>query len=77
LQTPIQTPLPGPGETPSYNIPTGPSDYSSGNDTSGNADLKGGRTGPYMVKFNFCLLLRNVYMLNYMFSMRMAEPENL
>ncbi|WJX69626.1 hypothetical protein P8452_53842 [Trifolium repens] len=48
LQTPIQTPLPGPGETPSYNIPTGPSDYSSGNDTSGNADLKGGRTGPYM-----------------------------
>ncbi|KAK2371072.1 hypothetical protein P8452_58116 [Trifolium repens] len=48
LQTPIQTPLPGPGETPSYNIPTGPSDYSSGNDTGGNADLKGGRTGPYM-----------------------------
>jgi transcription initiation factor TFIIA large subunit len=53
LQTPIQTPLPGPGETPSYNIPTGPSDYSSGNDTGGNADLKGGRTGPYMVKFIF------------------------
>ncbi|CAJ2660918.1 transcription initiation factor IIA large subunit-like isoform X1 [Trifolium pratense] len=48
LQTPIQTPLPGTGETPSYNIPTGQSDYSSGNDTGANADLKGGRTGPYM-----------------------------
>nr|ABD33143.2 Transcription factor IIA, helical [Medicago truncatula] len=43
LQTPIQTPLPGPGETPNYNIPTGPSDYSSGNDAGGNADVKGGR----------------------------------
>lgn len=52
LQTPIQTPLPGTGDTPTYNIPTGPSDYpSSGNDTAGgNADVKGGRPGTYMVK---------------------------
>lgn len=48
LQTPIQTPLPGPGETPNYNIPTGPSDYSSGNDAGGNADVKGGRQAPFM-----------------------------
>lgn len=50
LQTPIQTPLPGTGDTPTYNIPTGPSDYpSSGNDTAGgNADVKGGRPGTYM-----------------------------
>ncbi|KAI5404145.1 hypothetical protein KIW84_051330 [Lathyrus oleraceus] len=49
LQTPIQTPLPGAGETPNYNIPTGPSDYSSsGNETGGNADVKGGRPSPFM-----------------------------
>ncbi|KAK7261512.1 hypothetical protein RIF29_27826 [Crotalaria pallida] len=48
LQTPIQTPLPGTGDSSMYNIPTGPSDYSSGNDTGGNADLKGGRPNPYM-----------------------------
>lgn len=54
LQTPIQTPLPGAGETPNYNIPTGPSDYSSsGNETGGNADVKGGRPSPFMVKFTF------------------------
>ncbi|CAI8592288.1 unnamed protein product [Vicia faba] len=49
LQTPIQTPLPGAGETPNYNIPTGPSDYSSsGNEAGGNADVKGGRPSPFM-----------------------------
>ncbi|XP_027341172.1 transcription initiation factor IIA large subunit-like isoform X3 [Abrus precatorius] len=49
LQTPIQTPLPGTGDNSTYNIPTGPSDYpSSGNDTGGNGDVKGGRPGPYM-----------------------------
>ncbi|KAJ1412340.1 hypothetical protein SESBI_20458, partial [Sesbania bispinosa] len=50
LQTPIQTPLPGTGDTSTpYNIPTGPSDYpSSGNDIGGNTDGKGGRPGPYM-----------------------------
>ncbi|KAE9585990.1 hypothetical protein Lal_00010302 [Lupinus albus] len=49
LQTPIQTPLPGTGDNSMYNIPTGPSDYSSsGNGTGGNTDLKGGRPGPYM-----------------------------
>ncbi|RDX81114.1 Toa1, partial [Mucuna pruriens] len=49
LQTPIQTPLPGTGDNSTYNIPTGPSDYpSSGNDTGGNADGKGGRPSPYM-----------------------------
>jgi len=53
LQTPIQTPLPGPGETPNYNIPTGQSDYSSGNDAGGNVDVKGGRQAPFMVKFIF------------------------
>ncbi|XP_057451665.1 uncharacterized protein LOC130743431 isoform X2 [Lotus japonicus] len=48
LQTPIQTPLPGTVDN-SYNIPTGPSDYSSsGNDAGGNIDAKGGRPGPYM-----------------------------
>ncbi|KAK7272051.1 hypothetical protein RJT34_28419 [Clitoria ternatea] len=47
LQTPIQTPLPGTGDA--YNIPTGPSDYpSSGNDTGGNTDVKGGRPSPFM-----------------------------
>lgn len=51
LQTPIQTPLPGTGDNSTYNIPTGPSDYpSSGNDTGGNADVKGGRPATYMVK---------------------------
>ena len=51
LQTPIQTPLPGTGDNSTYNIPTGPSDYpSSGNDTGGNADGKGARPAPYMVK---------------------------
>ncbi|XP_061337944.1 transcription initiation factor IIA large subunit-like [Gastrolobium bilobum] len=49
LQTPIQTPLPGTGDSSTYNIPTGPSDYTSpGNDPGGNSDLKGGRPGPYM-----------------------------
>ncbi|KAK7402207.1 hypothetical protein VNO78_14277 [Psophocarpus tetragonolobus] len=49
LQTPIQTPLPGTGDNSSYNIPTGPSDYpSSGNETAGNSDGKGGRPAPYM-----------------------------
>ena len=51
LQTPIQTPLPGTGDNSTYNIPTGPSDYpSSGNDTGGNAEGKGGRPATYMVK---------------------------
>ena len=51
LQTPIQTPLPGTGDNSNYNIPTGPSDYSTpGNDTGGNADVKGGRPATYMVK---------------------------
>ncbi|KAK4254925.1 hypothetical protein QN277_007998 [Acacia crassicarpa] len=49
LQTPIQTPLPGTADNSMYNIPTGPSDYSTpGNDSSGNAEVKGGRSGPYM-----------------------------
>lgn len=49
LQTPIQTPLPGTVDSTAYNIPTGPSDYpSSGNDTGGNTDVKGGRPGSYM-----------------------------
>ena len=54
LQTPIQTPLPGTVDNNMYNIPTGPSEYpSSGNDTGGNADVKGVRPGPYMVKLGF------------------------
>ncbi|RYQ98161.1 hypothetical protein Ahy_B08g094224 isoform C [Arachis hypogaea] len=49
LQTPMQTPLPGTADNSMYNIPTGPSDYSSsGNDTGGNTDLKGGLPSPYM-----------------------------
>ncbi|XP_028775693.1 transcription initiation factor IIA large subunit [Neltuma alba] len=49
LQTPIQTPLPGTADNSMYNIPTGPSDYSTpGNDSSGNTEVKGGRPGPYM-----------------------------
>ncbi|XP_020223841.1 transcription initiation factor IIA large subunit [Cajanus cajan] len=48
LQTPIQTPLPGTADNSTYNIPAGPSDYSSGNDTGGNADGKGGRPSPFM-----------------------------
>ncbi|XP_061368467.1 transcription initiation factor IIA large subunit-like [Gastrolobium bilobum] len=48
-QTPIQTPLPGTVDSSMYNIPTGPSDYpSSGNDSGGNTEIKGGRPGPYM-----------------------------
>ncbi|XP_027345932.1 transcription initiation factor IIA large subunit-like [Abrus precatorius] len=49
LQTPLQTPLPGTADNSMYNIPTGPSDYSSsGNDSGGNNEIKGGRPGPYM-----------------------------
>ncbi|RYR42685.1 hypothetical protein Ahy_A08g039138 isoform A [Arachis hypogaea] len=49
LQTPMQTPLPGTADNSMYHIPTGPSDYSSsGNDTGGNTDLKGGLPSPYM-----------------------------
>ncbi|KAI4334558.1 hypothetical protein L6164_019236 [Bauhinia variegata] len=49
LQTPIQTPLPGTADNSMYNIPTGPSDYpSSGNDSGGNTDTKGGRPGTYL-----------------------------
>jgi len=76
LQTPIQTPLPGTGDNSTYNIPTGPSDYpSSGNDNGGNADGKGGRPAPYMVKI--VLLARPMIydktifqflMSNYLFS---------
>ncbi|RYQ94201.1 hypothetical protein Ahy_B08g089084 [Arachis hypogaea] len=45
LQTPMQTPLPGTVDNSMYNIPTGPSDYtSSGND----ADVKGGQPSPYV-----------------------------
>ncbi|TKY67381.1 Transcription initiation factor IIA large subunit [Spatholobus suberectus] len=49
LQTPLQTPLPGTVDNSMYNIPTGPSDYpSSGNESGGNNEIKGGRPGPYM-----------------------------
>ncbi|XP_054814104.1 transcription initiation factor IIA large subunit-like [Prosopis cineraria] len=49
LQTPIQTPLPGTVDSSMYNIPTGPSDYSTpGNDSGGTTEVKGGRPGPYM-----------------------------
>ncbi|KAL2332156.1 hypothetical protein Fmac_019737 [Flemingia macrophylla] len=48
LQTPIQTPLPGTADNSTYNIPTGSSDYSAGNDVGGNADAKGGRPSPFM-----------------------------
>ncbi|OIW08645.1 hypothetical protein TanjilG_03321 [Lupinus angustifolius] len=48
-QTPIQTPLPGTVHNSMYNIPTGPSDYtSSGNGSGGNTEMKGGRPSPYM-----------------------------
>lgn len=50
LQTPIQTPLPVTGDNSTYNIPTGPSDYPSSGNDNGNADGKGGRPAPYMVK---------------------------
>lgn len=50
-QTPMQTPLPGTADNSMYNIPTGSSDYPTpGNDSGGNADIKGGRPGPFMVK---------------------------
>lgn len=65
LQTPIQTPLPGTAQTPLpgsvqtplpglvdqslYNIPTGPSDFSTPSDVSNGVDAKGGRHTPYMV----------------------------
>ncbi|KAM1043753.1 hypothetical protein PS2_034708 [Malus domestica] len=49
--TPIPTPLPGTGDN-MYNIPTGGSEYSaneSGSSNGGvNAELKAGRSGPYM-----------------------------
>ncbi|XP_050140909.1 transcription initiation factor IIA large subunit-like isoform X1 [Malus sylvestris] len=49
--TPIPTPLPGAGDN-MYNIPTGGSEYSaneSGSSNGGvNAELKAGRSGPYM-----------------------------
>nr|KYP45313.1 Transcription initiation factor IIA subunit 1 [Cajanus cajan] len=49
LQTPLQTPLPGTVDNSMYNIPTGPSDFSSaGNDSGVNNEIKGGRPGPYM-----------------------------
>ena len=65
LQTPIQTPLPGTGDSSMYNIPTGPSDYpSSGNDTGGNVDTKGGRPGPYMVKLTL-LADRTIYIKKF------------
>ncbi|KAL5580938.1 hypothetical protein UlMin_013380 [Ulmus minor] len=47
--TPIQTPLPTGDNL--YNIPTGSSDYASGNDTpggGGNTEMKAGRPSPYM-----------------------------
>ncbi|KAF7805427.1 transcription initiation factor IIA large subunit-like [Senna tora] len=57
LQTPIQTPLPGTVDNSMYNIPTGPSDYSTpGNDSGGNNEIKGGRPGPYMVSSLCCLI---------------------
>ncbi|OIV99402.1 hypothetical protein TanjilG_17212 [Lupinus angustifolius] len=49
VQTPMQTPLPGTADNSIYNIPTGPSDYtSSGNGPGGNTEMKGGRPSPYM-----------------------------
>ncbi|XP_057953111.1 transcription initiation factor IIA large subunit-like [Malania oleifera] len=48
LQTPIQTPLPGAGDNSTYNIPTGPSDYSPANDSSSATEMKAGRPSPYM-----------------------------
>nr|XP_029150831.1 transcription initiation factor IIA subunit 1 isoform X4 [Arachis hypogaea] len=48
LQTPMLTPLPGTVDNSMYNIPTGPSDYTSGNDTGGSADIKGGQSSPYV-----------------------------
>ncbi|MED6110344.1 hypothetical protein PIB30_041916 [Stylosanthes scabra] len=47
LQTPMQTPLPGTADNSMYNIPTGPSDYSS-SDAGGNTDVKGGIPSPYV-----------------------------
>ncbi|KAL9235344.1 hypothetical protein vseg_010108 [Gypsophila vaccaria] len=51
MQTPIQTPLPGSGDSSMYNIPTGLSDYPtpSSNEVSG-SDIKpgAGRPSPYM-----------------------------
>ncbi|KAE9593268.1 hypothetical protein Lal_00029113 [Lupinus albus] len=48
-QTPIPTPLPGTVDNSMYNIPTGPSDYtSSGNGSGGNTQMKGGRPSAYM-----------------------------
>ncbi|KAE9620475.1 putative transcription factor IIA, alpha/beta subunit, transcription factor IIA, helical [Lupinus albus] len=49
VQTPMQTPLPGTVDNSIYNIPTGPTDYTSpGNGPGGNTEMKGGRPSPYM-----------------------------
>ncbi|KAF5744577.1 Transcription initiation factor IIA subunit 1 [Tripterygium wilfordii] len=48
-QTPIQTSLPGSENSSMYNIPTGPSEYSTPtNGSVGNNELKAGRPSPYM-----------------------------
>ncbi|KAF5727367.1 Transcription initiation factor IIA subunit 1 [Tripterygium wilfordii] len=48
-QTPMQTSLPGSENSSMYNIPTGPSEYSTpANDSVGNNELKAGRPSPYM-----------------------------
>lgn len=48
LQTPIQTPLPGMGDNPMYNIPTGPTEYPAAQDGGGATDMKSGRPPSYM-----------------------------
>lgn len=49
LETPLPTPLPGSADNSMYNIPTGPSEYSTpANDGGGYTDGKGGRPSPYM-----------------------------
>lgn len=54
----FQTLLPRAGETPNYNIPTGPIDsYSFGNETSGNPYVKGGKPSLFIIKFTFYRLM--------------------
>ncbi|KAK6935807.1 Transcription factor IIA, alpha/beta subunit [Dillenia turbinata] len=48
LQTPIPTPLPGTADSSLYNIPTGPSEYNTPNDSGGAQDVKAPRPSTLM-----------------------------